>query len=111
MGSCIVQLRKGLIEYCVMKCLGKGESYGYEIATQLKTMESLAITESSVYPILSRLKKEGYLKVRAVKSAAGPPRRYYALTQAGEARLQEMNSYWMHLVESVEHLGQKDTKS
>lgn len=101
MNGWITQLRKGLIEYCVMKRLSKGESYGYGIVQRLKEMDELVITESIVYPILSRLRKEGYLKVRAVESPDGPPRRYYALTSMGTARLREMDAYWNNLCRSV----------
>jgi len=104
MNTWITQLRKGLIEYCVMKCLAKGESYGYEIVQRLKEMDELVLTESIIYPILSRLRNEGSLKVRAVKSPDGPPRRYYDLTSLGESRLKEMDAYWKDLCKSVEKL-------
>ena len=104
MNSWITQLRKGLIELCVMKALSKGESYGYEIVQRLKEMDELVITESIVYPILSRLRKDGHLKVRAVSSPNGPPRRYYELTPLGRRRLKEMNQYWADLCRSVERL-------
>jgi PadR family transcriptional regulator PadR len=104
MNTWITQLRKGLIEYCVMKRLSKGESYGYEIVQRLKEMDELVITESIVYPILSRLRKEGHLKVRAVKSPDGPPRRYYDLTSLGNNRVKEMDAYWKDLCRSVEQL-------
>jgi len=107
MNTWITQLRKGLIEYCVMKRLSKGESYGYEIVQRLKEMDELVITESIVYPILSRLRKEGHLKVRAVKSPDGPPRRYYDLTSLGKNRVKEMNAYWKDLCRSVAQLDEK----
>lgn len=90
----ITQLRKGLLEYCVLTVLRRGESYGYEIVQALKEIEELAVSESTVYPILNRLRDEKYLKVRDVSSASGPPRRYFALTALGRVRLVEMDSYW-----------------
>jgi len=90
----ITQLRKGLLEYCVLTVLRRGESYGYEIVQALKQIEELAVSESTVYPILNRLRDEKYLKVRDVPSDAGPPRRYFALTALGKVRLVEMNAYW-----------------
>lgn len=90
----ITQLRKGLLEYCVLTVLRRGESYGYELVQALQQIEELAVSESTVYPILNRLRDEKFLKVRDVPSAAGPPRRYFALTALGRVRLLEMNAHW-----------------
>lgn len=100
----ITQLRKGLLEYCVLQVLRRGESYGYEVVQELKRMEDLSVSESTVYPILSRLRGESYLKVRDVPSPAGPPRRYFALTPRGKIRLAEMNAYWSLLSDAVARL-------
>ena len=100
----ITQLRKGLLEYCVLLALRRGESYGYELVQALQRIEDLAVSESTVYPILARLKQEGFLKVRDVPSAAGPPRRYFSLTPRGKVRLAEMNAYWPMLTEALEQL-------
>jgi PadR family transcriptional regulator PadR len=62
---------------------------------------SFAVRESTIYPILSRLRHEGYLKVRTASSPDGPPRHYFSLMEAGKKRLQEMNQYWDHLNQSV----------
>jgi len=94
MDGWITQLRKGLLEVCLLNVLRRGESYGYEIVQELKRIEELAVSESTVYPILSRLRNEGLLKVRDVPSPAGPPRRYFSLTVAGKLRVAEMNTYW-----------------
>ena len=101
-------MRKGLIEYCVMKVLSAGEGYGYQIVQELKLVDQLAITESIVYPILSRLRNDGYLSVRVHVSPDGPPRRYYRLTALGEQRLQDMTNYWNALCKGVRHLGEKE---
>ena len=100
----ITQLRKGLLEYCVLLVLRRGESYGYEIVQALKRIEDLSVSESTVYPILARLRQEGFLKSRDVPSAAGPPRRYFSLTPRGKVRLAEMNAYWPMLTKSLEQL-------
>jgi PadR family transcriptional regulator PadR len=100
----ITQLRKGLLEYCVLLVLRRGESYGYEIVQALKRMDDLSVSESTVYPILGRLRNENLLKVRDVPSPSGPPRRYFALTPRGKIRLAEMNAYWPLLTETVERL-------
>ena len=106
--SWITQLRKGLIEFCVINVLKDSENYGYEIVGRLKDLEVMDVTESTVYPVLSRLKGEGYLKVRSEPSQSGPPRRYFSLTKLGEQRLQEMNAYWDLLSESIDTVRQSE---
>ena len=100
----ITQLRKGLLEYCVLLVLRRGESYWYEIVQALKRIEDLSVSESTVYPILGRLREEGCLKSRDVPSDAGPPRRYFSLTPRGKVRLAEMNAYWPMLTKALEQL-------
>ena len=101
------QMRKGVLEYCVLLVLRRGESYGYELVQALQASDDLAVSESTVYPILARLKQEGYLKARDVPSAAGPPRRYFSLTPRGKVRLSEMNAYWPVLMSALEKLKAK----
>ena len=108
MDGWVTQLRKGLLEFCILNLLGRGESYGYEIVQRLQQVDILAVSESTVYPILSRLKQEGCLKVRDVPSPGGPPRRYFALTTAGRARMAEMNVYWRELTVELEKLRQPE---
>jgi len=93
----ITQLRKGLLDFCVLNLLSHGEAYGYEIAQRLKSLQALAVTESTLYPILARLRAEGLLSVRTGASSDGPPRRYFSLTPEGRERLAEMNAYWSDL--------------
>jgi PadR family transcriptional regulator, regulatory protein PadR len=101
MNAWITQLRKGLMDFCVLNLLRHGESYGYEIVQSLKSIEELVVTESTVYPILSRLGKDGYLHVRIQTSTEGPPRRYFSLTSAGRQRAAEMNAYWRALQRAI----------
>ena len=93
----ITQLRKGLVELAMLNVLADGESYGYEIVQRLKAVEELAVTESTAYPVLTRLRKDGYLKVRSAPSPGGPPRRYFSLTALGRSRRRQMNDYWREL--------------
>jgi PadR family transcriptional regulator PadR len=104
MKAWVTQLRKGLLEFCVLNVLAAGESYGYRIVERLRRIESLRITESTVYPILARLTKEGYLRERVAPSPAGPPRRYLSLTDDGRARVEAMNDYWRALRPSIDSL-------
>ena len=90
----ITQLRKGLLEYCVLTVLSRGESHGYELVQALRQIEALAVSESTVYPILARLRADKFLKVREAPSeAGGPPRRCFSLTALGRVRLAEMHAY------------------
>ena len=104
MSTWVTQLRKGLIEFCVLNLLTRGESYGYEILQSLEQIEELVVTDSTVYPILSRLRKDGYLKVQVKPSSSGPPRRYFSLTALGQQRVKEMNLYWNNLQTAIDDL-------
>ncbi len=87
-----------------MAALRHGEAYGYQILQTLGQVEGMAITESTVYPILARLAKESLVKVRVAPSPAGPPRRYYRLTKLGELRLRDMAAQWRLTHEAVDSL-------
>jgi PadR family transcriptional regulator, regulatory protein PadR len=100
----VSQLRKGLVELCVLAVLREGEAYGYEILRRLAEAGPLAITESSVYPVLARLAREGLLAVRVAPSPEGPPRRYYRLTPEGRKHYAEMKSCWSELDSAVAQL-------
>jgi PadR family transcriptional regulator, regulatory protein PadR len=104
MRTWIAQMRKGLVELCVLAAVKDREAYGYEILQRLGRAEALSISESAVYPILARLTEEGALKVRSAASPAGPPRRYYRLTAIGHTRLAEMSVYWKDIVAAIEAL-------
>jgi PadR family transcriptional regulator PadR len=104
MQAWVTQLRKGLVELCVMQLLDSSEAYGYQILQQLNTAARLELTESTLYPVLARLARDGLVKVRAAASPAGPPRRYYRLTEAGKARLKEMTSHWIGVRDAVDQL-------
>ncbi|MCB1680925.1 MAG: PadR family transcriptional regulator [Rhodospirillales bacterium] len=107
--SWIAQIRKGLVELCVLAILSRGEAYGYSILKQLEEYPGLAFKESTLYLVLGRLKKEGLVSVRTGPSESGPPRRYFKLTATGKRRLHDMRHYWedtnkaiIRLLEQVE---------
>lgn len=110
MRTWVAQLRKGLVELCVMGVLRDGEAYGYEILQRMGKAEGLAITESTVYPILARLANEGLVTVRVAPSPSGPPRRYYQLTPVGHTRLLEMGAYWKEISTAVNNLVEGEKK-
>ena len=98
------QLRRGVVELAVLACLAKGETYGYRIVEDLRELEGLGFTESTVYPVLSRLAADNFLAVRIEPSPSGPPRRYYRLTPAGKKRLRHLSDRWRAVSASVSAL-------
>ena len=100
----ISQLRKGLVELLVLAALRREEVYGYQLLQRLAGMDGLALTESTLYPVLARLADDKLVAVRQVPSPAGPPRRYYRLTAAGQRRLEEMLAHWRQVNASIDAL-------
>src|SRR3954469_12123020 len=98
------QFRKGLVELGVLAALARNEAYGYEIVERLNGTAGLETSESTVYPLLARLEREGHLHVRTAPSPSGPPRRYYRLTAAGHKRLHNMARYWFEIQASLNDL-------
>lgn len=94
------QMRKGLMEYCIMQLLHGGELYATDILSLLKAANMLVV-EGTLYPILSRLRREGLLTHRWQESKMGPPRKYFVLTSEGEAALSELDEAWRQLSASV----------
>lgn len=98
------QLRKGVVELAVLASIARGESYGYQIVERLRDLDGLALTESTVYPVLTRLARDGALAVRLEPSPTGPTRRYYRLTPEGQARLSQMAASFKTVCQSITHL-------
>jgi PadR family transcriptional regulator PadR len=88
------QLRKGLVELAVLATIARGETYGYRIVEQLHGLDGLEFTESTVYPVLTRLARDRFLAIRTDASPTGPARRYYRLTSSGEERFRRMAGSW-----------------
>lgn len=96
----LTQLRKGVLEYCVLACLRQRPAYGLELATQL-TEARLLTSEGTLYPLLSRLRKQGLLESTWQESPSGPPRRYYQLTEHGIAALAAFAATWRPFSQDV----------
>lgn len=94
------QMRKGVLEYCILSILQKQEAYPPDIISELKDGK-LIVVEGTLYPLLTRLKNSGLLDYRWEESKSGPPRKYYKLTETGKIFLQELNSTWDELVIAV----------
>lgn len=99
------QIKRGTLEFCVLLMIARQERYGYEIISELEKRPSLTARESTVYPLLRRLLKEGYLSSSWQDSAQGlPPRKYYAMTDRGRAYLEAMSGEWDKLLEAIEEI-------
>tara|TARA_B100000508_G_scaffold136157_1_gene128787 strand:+ start:28694 stop:29017 length:324 start_codon:yes stop_codon:yes gene_type:complete len=97
------QMRKGILEYCILSVLSKKERYPSEIIEALKNAK-LIVVEGTLYPLLTRLKNAKYLEYRWVESTSGPPRKYYSLTKEGEKFRSELEETWTQLQGAVEQL-------
>lgn len=95
------QMRKGILEYCILSIISTGEVYATDIISQLKDAR-LIVVEGTLYPLLTRLKNDGLLNYQWVESKSGPPRKYFTLTATGEQFLQELQKTWGELVYAVE---------
>lgn len=100
------QMRKGMLEYCILLLLHREASYASDIIQKLKEAK-LIVVEGTLYPLLTRLKNDGLLAYEWVESTQGPPRKYYRLTESGEVVLLELESAWDELSDTVNHLKQK----
>ena len=94
------QMRKGVLEFCILSTLNNGEAYPSDIIKQLKNAK-LIVVEGTLYPLLTRLKNAGVLSYRWEESKSGPPRKYYQLTKSGKALLIELDNTWKELQNAV----------
>ena len=94
------QMRKGVLEYCILSILRENDKYASEILGALKDAKMLVV-EGTIYPLLTRLKNAGLLNSRWEESTSGPPRKYYALTETGQLFLKELNGTWDELRNAV----------
>jgi PadR family transcriptional regulator, regulatory protein PadR len=97
------QMRKGVLELCILSILARNDSYVPDLIDALKE-EKLIVVEGTLYPLLTRLKNDGILAYNWVESRSGPPRKYYKLTPIGKAMLKDMKKSWDELVSSVEKI-------
>jgi PadR family transcriptional regulator, regulatory protein PadR len=100
----VSQLRRGVLEYCVLALLRDNERYGFDIVRSLGQADGLVTTEGTLYPLLSRLRKEAVVDTSWQESPSGPPRRYYRLTPVGRARLGAFVGEWTRFRSSVDTL-------
>jgi PadR family transcriptional regulator PadR len=101
-----VQMRKGILEYCILSILSRGDSYAPKIISELKEAQMIVV-EGTLYPLLTRLKNAGYLTYRWEESIQGPPRKYYTLTEEGRTHLASLDEAWDTLVEQISTIRNK----
>jgi len=94
------QMRKGILEFCILSILSKGDAYVLDILSRLKEAK-LLVVEGTLYPLMTRLKNDGLLTYRWEESKTGPPRKYYQLSKTGQETLKELNNTWLEFTESV----------
>ncbi|GAA0520943.1 PadR family transcriptional regulator [Paractinoplanes deccanensis] len=104
MGELSTGLRRGTLEFCVLAMVEVEDRYGNEIVRRLGDEPNLAAGEGTIYPLLSRLRRSGWLESKWVESPSGPPRRYYGLTAAGRSALEHFRSEWVSFRQTVDRL-------
>ena len=97
------QMRKGVLEYCILCILNKKEAYASSMIDELKAA-NMIVVEGTLYPLLIRQKNQGLLSYRWEESTQGPPRKYYVITDKGREQLAGMDAAWNELVETIETL-------
>ena len=101
------QMRKGILEFCILSIIRRGEAYPSDIAEEMRNA-NLQILEGTLYPLLTRLKNANMLTYRWVESNSGPPRKYFSLTEKGELFYQELEKTWNELSNGVNVLARKN---
>lgn len=100
------QMRKGILEYCILIILSKEDAYASSIIAQLKESQMIVV-EGTLYPLLTRQKNQGLLSYRWEESTQGPPRKYYSITDRGKQVLAELNGVWTDLVDTIKSIQSK----
>lgn len=95
-----VQMRKGVLEYCILHIISRGEVYASDMIEEL-TSARIMVVEGTLYPLLTRLKNAGLVEYKWVESKSGPPRKYYILTSEGTSFLESLSATWADLIEST----------
>ena len=98
------QLRKGVLELCILNDIRNRKMYGYEIVRRMRKIEGLIISEGAIYPILSRLKRQDLVETSIQESPDGPARKYYKLTKQGEEMISQMNAYWQAISSATDSI-------
>ncbi|MCU0437970.1 MAG: PadR family transcriptional regulator [Raineya sp.] len=101
-----VQMRKGILEFCILGIIARGEIYSSDILEEL-TSAKIMVVDGTLYPLLTRLKNAGLVEYRWVESDSGPPRKYFTITETGKTFLEQLQLTWDELVSSTQQIIQK----
>ena len=99
----LAQMRRGTLQYCVLSLLADEERYGFDLVRSLAETDGMVTSEGTIYPLLSRLRRDGLVESNWQESPSGPPRRYYRLTNAGRAALDAFRLEWRRFRDAVDH--------
>ena len=103
------QLKKGTLELCVLSLLSRADMYGFELVGAISSQ--IQISEGTIYPLLKRIKDEGYVTTYLQESQEGPPRKYYSLTQSGRLTLENLEAEWQSISTGINNILKGDIKS
>lgn len=104
------QMRRGTLEYCVLAVLRSGEQYGFDLVRRLAEVDGMVTSEGTIYPLLTRLRRDGLVSTAWKESPKGPPRRYYRITAKGTRALNNFTEEWRKFRNGVDALMEGDTK-
>jgi PadR family transcriptional regulator len=107
----LAQMRKGTLQYCVLALLADEERYGFDLVRALAETDGMVTSEGTIYPLLSRLRRDGLVETTWRESTSGPPRRYYRLTKAGGAALDGFKDEWGRFRDAVDHFVERKERS
>jgi len=99
----LAQMRRGTLQYCVLALLADEERYGFDLVRALAEVDGMVTSEGTIYPLLSRLRRDGLVETNWQESPSGPPRRYYRLTETGRDSLEGFLREWGRFRDAVDH--------
>lgn len=105
----LTQMRRGTLEYCVLAVLRRGERYAFDLVKTLADLDGMVTSEGTLYPLLTRLRKDGLVESTWQESPKGPPRRYYRITRKGERALREFSEEWRRFRTAVDQLIEEES--
>src|SRR4051812_30344226 len=99
----LAQMRRGTLQYCVLALLAGEERYGFDLVRRLAEVDGMVTSEGTIYPLLSRLRRDGLVESTWRESTTGPPRRYYRATKSGRVALDQFRHEWDRFRDAVDH--------
>jgi PadR family transcriptional regulator PadR len=107
----LAQMRRGTLQYCVLALLAEDERYGFDLVRALGEVDGMVTSEGTIYPLLSRLRRDGLVESTWRESDSGPPRRYYRATRAGRAALKAFEAEWSRFRDGVDHFLERKARA